>query len=42
MCNIDPKKGFHKKHTKCKDCTIKKALERYYEKKVNLSNQRKI
>ena len=43
VCNIEKViDNFYKKYRECKQCNIRRNKKRYYEKKVKLSNQRKI
>ena len=43
MCNIEKRIGdFYNKYTKCKDCSTKRSLKRYYGNEDKISIQQKI
>ena len=43
VCNTEKSiDNFHNKYRECKQCNIQRRMERYYENKDTLSNQRKL
>ena len=43
MCNIEKHiNNFYKRYSECKDCNIKRGVERYFDNKDKISIQQKV